>query len=471
MKKIYSFSIILFIALLFTACVTKKYTRPELSSQADKYRNVETDTANFATVNWRTFFADPYLIALIDTALQNNFDIKKAESQMRAAEEYLKRSKAAFAPSIGMNLGMGVTGKDINGTLKPIGVFSLQANTLVQSPSVAATWEIDIWGKLASAKRSAKAQLEQSQAYYQAMQTQLIAAIASAYYALISYDNELQIYEASAKTRGESLEVLKALKEAAKTNEVSVNQGAAQYYYTLATIPQVKINIQTTENLIAVLLGKPPMEIKRSTIFDAQFGEVDELQTGIPAQLLANRPDLVAAEKALIAAHEQWNYTRAAMYPSLVISGNIGFDAANFANWFSFPQSFAGSLLAGLTAPIFAQRQLRTQRNVAAENKLQAIYNYEYTMLAAQREVSDAFITYLLSKESIENQKLQVEELNNAISGSLELLKSGKASYLDLLFAQDNALNSAVGLVRYYLQNTYAKIELYRSLGGGWNGN
>jgi outer membrane protein TolC len=333
---------------------------------------------------------------------------------------------------------------------------------------VAATWEIDIWGKLASAKRSAKAQLEQSQAYYQAMQTQLIATIASAYYALISYDNELQIYEASAKTRKESMEVLKTLKEAAKANEVSVNQVSAQYYYTLAAIPQVKISIQTTENQIAILMGKPPMEIKRGSLFESQFSEVDFLQTGIPAQLLANRPDLVAAEKALIAAHEQWNYTRAAMYPSLVISGNVGFDANNFANWFSFPQSFVGKLLAGLTAPVFAQRQLKTQRNVAAESKLQAIYNFEYTMLAAQREVSDAFITYLLSKESIENQILQVAQLNIAIEGSMELLKNGRASYLDLLVAQDNALNSAVGLVKYYLQNTVAKIELYRSLGGGW---
>jgi len=468
MKKIYSFLAFLLIILVFSGCVTKKYTQPELSSKADKYRNIEADTINFATVNWRSFFSDPYLIALIDTALKNNFDIKKAESQIRAAQEYLKRSKAAFAPSIGVNLGMGIKGVNINGTLKPVGVYSLQANTLIQSPSVAATWEIDIWGKLASAKRSAKAQLEQSQAYYQAIQTQLVAAVASAYYALISYDNELQIYEASAETRKESMEVLKALKEAAKTNEISVNQGAAQYYYTLATIPQVKIAIQTTENLIAVLIGKPLMEIKRSTILDSKFGEVDYLQTGIPAQLLANRPDLVAAEKALIAAHEQWNYTRAAMYPSLVISGNAGFDATNFANWFAFPQSFVGNLLAGLTAPIFAQRQLKTQRNVAAENKLQAIYNFENAMLAAQREVSDAFITYQLSNESIENQKLQVEQLSNAISGSMELLKSGKASYLDLLYSQDNALNSAIGLVRYYLQNTTAKIELYRSLGGGW---
>jgi NodT family efflux transporter outer membrane factor (OMF) lipoprotein len=468
MKKIYFFFTILFLVLVFAGCVTKKYTRPELNSQADKYRNIEVDTSNFSTINWRAFFADPYLIALIDTALKNNFDIKKAESQIRSAQEYLKRSKAVFAPSIGVNLGMGIAGVNVDGTLKPAGILSLQANTLIQTPSAAATWEIDIWGKLASAKRSAKAQLEQSQAYYQAMQTQLIAAIVSAYYALISYDNQLQIYEASAKTRKESMEVLKALKEAAKTNEVSVNQVSAQYFYTLATIPQVKINIQTTENQLAILIGKPPMEILRSKILESQFGEVDFLQTGIPAQLLANRPDLVVAEKMLVAAHEQWNYARAAMYPSLVISGNVGFDAHNFANWFSFPQSFVGNLIAGLTAPIFAQRQLKTQRNVAAENKLQAIYNFEYTMLNAQREVSNAFIIYQLSKNSIENQILQVEQLQHAIEGSMELLKNGKASYLDLLVAEDNALNSAIGLVQYYLQNTYSKIELYRALGGGW---
>ena len=468
MKKISILYLILFVAFMFSACVTKKYMRPELANTPEKYRNAKTDTVSFATINWRDFFADPYLIALIDTALKNNFDLKRAESQIRTAEEYLKRSKALFAPSVGVNLGMGITGYNADGTLKPAPVLSLQANTTLQTPSVAAAWEVDIWGKLSAAKRSAKAQLEQSHAYRQAVQTQLVAAIASAYYALVSFDEELQVYEASAQTRKESMEVLKAFKEAAKTNEISVNQGAAQYYYTLATIPQIKISIQTLENQIAILVGKPYFEIKRSSIFDDRLEEVDYLQTGIPAQLLANRPDLVAAEQGLIAAHESWNYARAAMYPSLVISGNVGFDATNFANWFAFPQSFVGSLIAGITAPIFAQRQLKTQRNVAAENKLQAIYYYENTMLNAQREVSDALITYLLSKESIENQKLQVNELTHAISGSMELLKSGKASYLDLLYAQDNVLTSAIGLVKYYLQNTNAKIELYRSLGGGW---
>jgi len=468
MKRTYFLIAIFFVALLFSACVTKKYTRPELQSIAEMYRNSDADSINFASINWRIFFADPYLIALIDTALNRNFDLKQVQSQVRAAEEYLKRSKALFFPSVGVNLGMGVNSRNAAGLLQPTGIFSLQASTVVQSPSAQATWEIDIWGKYAAAKRSAKAQLEQTQFYAQAVQTQLVSAIASAYYTLLLYDEELQIYEATAKTRKESMEVLQALKEAAKTNEISVNQGAAQYYYTLATIPQIKINIQTLENQIAILLGKPSMKIERSTIFDSKLEEVDYLQTGVPAQLLANRPDLVAAEKMLIAAHEQWNYARAAMYPSLVISGKAGFDAANFATWFSFTHSFVGNLLAGITAPVFAQRQLKTQRNVAVENRLQAIYNYESNMLNAQLEVSNALITYLLSNESIENQKLQVDELTNAISSSLELLKNGRASYLDLLYAQDNVLSSAIGLIKYYLQNTNAKIELYRSLGGGW---
>jgi len=468
MKKIAVVTIFLSIVLLFTACVIKEYTSSKLRTTAEQYRNAEIDIANFATVNWRTFFSDPLLIELIDTALLNNFDLKKAQSQMHTAEEYLKKSKALFLPSMGVNLGMGITRHNTDGTLNPVGILSLQASTTLQSPSVQSTWEIDIWGKLAAAKRGAKAQLQQSQVYYQAVQTQLVAAIASSYYMLISYDEELKIYEASAQTRKESMEVLKAFKEAALTTEISVNQGSAQYYYTLATIPQIKINIQTLENQISILIGKPPMEIPRNSIFDSKLEEANYLQTGIPAQLLANRPDLVAAEKALIAAHEQWNYAHAAMYPSLVISGNAGFDAANFTNWFSFPKSFVGTLLAGITAPVFAHRQLKTQRNVAAENKLQAIYSFESTMLNAQREVSNALITYILSKESIENQKLQVDELTNAISCSMELLKSGKASYLDLLYAQDNVLNSSIGLVKYYLQNTNAKIELYRALGGGW---
>lgn len=451
--------------ILFQGCIAKKYVQPEVVSSKDTYRGSDSDSSNFATVNWTDFYQDPHLKSLIKTALDSNFDIRIAESNIRAAEEYLKQAKASFYPMVGGNLSVGMQTYNNNGSLGVSGTYSLLASLI--NNGTQASWEIDIWGKLASAKRSQQAQLMQSESYYQAIQTELVATIASAYFSLMAYDAQLQIFENSAKTRKESMEVLKALKQAAQSNEIAVNQGAAQYYYAMAQIPQLKIKIQATENLIATLLGKAPSTIERGKLLESDFNNINFLKIGIPGQLLTNRPDVQAAEYQLISAFEQWNYARAAMYPSLVISGNVGFSSTDFSNWFSVPSAFVGQLLGGLTAPIFYQRKLKTQRNVAYEAQVQAALNFESCVVNAQKEVADALITFQLSNESIQYQRQQVEELQNAVNHSLALLKSGYSSYLDLLYAEDNALSASIGLIEVYLQNMKSKIELYRALGGG----
>lgn len=460
------FFMVLCAALFLQGCVAKKYTRPEYVKTDDVYREGSDTAYNFSEVNWKEFYTDPHLLSLIDRALNDNADIQIAESNIRAAEEYLKQAKAAFYPGVGVGVNAGVTAFDNNGNLDARGSFSSLFQTIYNG--TAASWEIDIWGKLASAKRAQKATLMQSEAYYNLVKTELVAAVAGAYYALLAYDAQLRIYEVSAQTREESLTVLKALKESAQTNEVAVNQGAAQYYYAMSQIPQLKMQIQMTENLIAVLLGTTPQEIERGALPDAAFAEADFLKIGIPGDLLVNRPDVMAAEYQLISAHENWNYSRAAMYPSLTISGQAGFSSSQFAEWFAFPASFVGNLIGGITAPIFDHRRLKTQRNVAEQQKIQAALNFKDCLNNAQREIADAYISYKMSGESIEYQIQQVGELNNAVNGSMELLKSGYASYLDLLYAEDNALTASIGLVNYYLQNAKSKIELYRALGGGW---
>lgn len=451
--------------ILFQGCIAKKYVQPEVVNPKTTYRGSDMDSANFATISWESFYQDPHLKALIRTALDSNFDVRVAASNIRAAEEYLKQSKAAFYPTLAASLSVGVQGYDKNGSLGATGIYSLLASTI--NNGTQASWEIDIWGKIASAKRAQQAQLMQSKNYYQAIKTELVASIAGAYFSLLAYDAQLAIYENSAKTRGESMEVLQALKQSAQSNEIAVNQGSAQYYYAMAQIPQLKIKIQATENLIATLLGKTPSPIERGSLLEDNFNGIDFLKVGIPGQLLTNRPDVRAAEYGLINAFEQWNYARASMYPSLVISGSVGFSASDFANWFAVPGSFVGQLLGGLTAPIFNNRKLKTQRNVAYEMKVQAALNFEKSVVEAQKEIADALTTYQLSNESIVWQKQQVDALNNAVINSLELLKSGYSSYLDLLYAEDNALSASIGLVEVYLQNAKSKIELYRALGGG----
>lgn len=466
MKTKYIVFALLCAGTLLQSCIAKKYTRPEVVPETAAYREGTDTTFNFAEVSWESFYTDPYLLTLIHQALDSNLNIQIAESNIRAAQEYLKQSKAAFYPGIWGSVNAGVNAFDNNGTLDATGSYSFRFPTI--SNGTQASWEIDIWGKLASAKRSQKALLMQSEAYCNVVKTELVASLASAYYSLLAYDAELKIYETTAQTREASMEVLKALKQAAQVNEIAVNQGAAQYYYAMAQIPQLKIKIQTIENLIAILLGTTPRAIPRSSLLDAEFAEVDFLKIGIPAQLLANRPDVMAAEYTLISAHENWNYSRAAMYPSLTLSGTVGFDATQFAQWFAFPASFVGNLIGGITAPIFNQRKLRTQRNVAEENKIQAALSFQECVNNAQKEIADAYITYKHSNESIQYQTLQVQELSTAVNSSMELLKSGYSTYLDLLYAEDNALSASIGLVDFYLQNAKAKIELYRALGGGW---
>lgn len=467
MKRIYILCLLIFTGWMFQGCISKKYVRPEVIAENSTYRAADSDQANFSEISWQNYYRDTNLIALINYALDSNFNIKTAQSNIRIAQEYLKQAKAAFYPGVGAGVNVGVSAiTNSDGNLAATGTSSLLFQTI--NNGTQASWEIDIWGKLRAAKRSQQAQLMQSEAYYNAVKTELVANIASAYFSLMAYDAQLRIYESSAITRQSSLDVIRALKDAAQTNEIAVNQAAAQYYYALTQIPQIKINIQITENLLSALLGLPPGEINRSLLINTEFDHVDFLKIGIPGQLLANRPDIQAAEYQLIAAHETWNYSRAAMYPSLVISADVGFQTADIAKWFAFPASFVGDLIGGLSAPIFNHRKLKTQKNVSYENKLQAADNFKNCMINAQKEVADAYITYIYSTESIQHQKRQTEELVNAVDGSVELLKSGYTSYLDLLYAEDNALTASIGLVNIYLQNAKAKIELYRSLGGGW---
>ncbi len=455
------------IAVAFQGCVAKKYVRPDVVATNATYRGVEaSDTTSFASVNWQEYYSDPNLVALIKVALDSNLDVRAAESNIRAAQEYLKQAKAAFYPTIGLGGSFGVSGAPgSNGNLIASASYSVLAQTL---STTQASWEIDLWGKLASAKRAQAARLKQSEAYYNAVKTEVVASVASAYYTLQALDAMLAIYEASALTRRNTQDVVTALKDAGQSTDIAVNQAAAQYYYVMGSIPQIKMQIAATENVIWLLLGGVPTEIQRSTLLTYADSQSDLLNVGVPAQLLANRPDVMAAEYELIAAHEQWNVARAAMYPSLVISGNVGIGGGNLAGWFAWPGSFIGQLLAGITAPIFNGRQLRTARNVAAETKYQAALNFKKSMLTAQKEVSDAISSYQQTKESIKYQRQQVIQLDKAVGSSEEMLKSGYASYLDLLYAADNELTASLNLVDVRLQNAKSRVELYRALGGGW---
>lgn len=453
------------LSLLFvTGCITPKYKSPT-SVVNDLYRNVSTsDTTNIAQIAWATFYEDAYLRGLLANALDSNLNLRVAINQIEQSREYFKQSKSAIAPSFnaGVNYSMG----------KPsdFGTSPLPAD--VKAPvnqfnfAVSASWEIDIWGKLRSAKQSAYARLLQQTATKNAIVTQLVSDVASSYYQLLMLDAQLRITTNTIENYTEYLETISVMKNSASVNEVAVQQAKAQLYGAKAMLPQLISAIEVTENYMCILLGKTPSTIARATDMNMSAINTD-LNTGIPTQLLANRPDVMASENALRAAHWQFNEARASLYPALTLNGQFGSEAMEIKNWFD-PKSLLWSVVGGLTQPLFNGRALRTQRNVAELQKDASLLNFQNQLLVAGAEVSNSLLRVKYTMEKAESQKEQVMALTNAYDYSQDLLKSGFATYLDVLAAQTGLFATELDLYQTYYDVLEQKIELYRALGGGW---
>lgn len=446
-------------ALLMASCAVK-YQQPAIDTDA-LIRGVEsTDTTfDIADIDWREFYQDPLLRELIDSALLHNFDMKVAVARIEQASAYFKQGKSAFFPSLGANASAGYTKPDLASSQTPY--FSLGANL---------SWEIDIWGKISSAKRGKYEALLAQESTKNAVRTKLISDISKAYYTLVMLDTEKKFIEETIRNREEYLATIKELKKAAQVTEVAVLQAEAQLMVAKTYLPDIQHAIFQTENTISLLIGVPPMEIRRcsvETLEDIHFPHVE--QTGVPAALLRNRPDVLAAEHSLKSALEGFNYAKAAMYPSLNITGNISTDAAQISQWFAMPGSLLYGVFAGLTQPIFQGRTLRTQKDVAYQEYQISAINFQESVLSAGTEVSNLLSALKADKEKVIYMTKQTIALDKAYEYSVELLINGYANYLDVLSAQEGLFNSKIALIMGLQECINDNIDLYRALGGGWN--
>lgn len=449
-------------ALLMVGCVIKPYKSPtELPIDDAMYRidstkveNSQVDSSTIASIPWREFFQDPLLRNLIDSVLANNIDLKIAVRNVDKMYAYVRQSRAAFAPSIN-------SGASVEHILQTKGSSTTVPNLQV---SLGASWEIDIWGKLLSAKRSAIAQMIAEKDTYQAVQTTLVAETAKAYYQLVALDIERKIVIGTIANRAEYLATTRLLKESAKVDEVAVQQAKAQMAEVMAALPDLEMAIERVENQISLLLGDIPHSIERADIDDLHGVEFSE-RAGYPVQLLANRPDVRAAEQNYRTAFEQYNVSRAALYPSLTLSAN-GAYGASLSDIVNVHMGTL-NLLAGLAQPVFNGRKLRTQKNVSDLTAQQAELNFKKAILSAGLEVSNAIISARKYREKAVNQTIQLDALNKAYTYSSELLVNGYATYLDVLLAQTGVYNTRVALVETILSSINARIDLYRALGGG----
>ncbi len=456
--------LVVVMAATFQSCfVAKEYSRPTLEETEHLYRtdNLPQDSVSMAEVSWKDMFTDSHLKQYIEEGLQSNLDIRVALQQMAAAEAYMKQGKAGYLPSLGANAQMthqelsqnSQFGSFFNGSLQQ---YELTANL---------SWEADIWGKIRSNKRAGEAGYLQSVAAHQAVKTQLVSAIASTYYQLVALDAQLDITNKTIATRESSVSTIKELKNAGQVNQVAVDQNIAQYNNAKALKVELEAAIFKTENTLSLLLGRPAVVIERSALDSQQLNA--DIKLGVPATLLRNRPDVMAAEYGLINAFEMTNVARSNFYPSLTLTATGGFQSLEFDELFSTNSLFA-NLVGGLAQPIFNKRAIKTQHEVAKAQQEQALLSFKKTLLTAGNEVSNALFDYHAETEKFEYREKEVEALRNAEVNSEELLKNGYANYLDLLTARQSALSAELNMIDNKLNQLLSVVNLYEALGGGW---
>lgn len=455
-KSLYFAAVALSITMLSSCGLYKKFEVPqdesELVAEYAKAQEAEVDTTTLGNLRWQEVFTDPVLVDLINQALENNVNMQNAKLNVDIAQAQLKGAKLSYFPSV---------------ALAPNGAYSSYAGSdfigTYQIP-LAVSWEIDIFGKLLNNKRSAQATLDQTKAYNQAVRSQIIGGVANCYYAIATLQRQIELNNETAKLWAESIEVMKNLKLDGRMNEAAVVQSTANYYSLLASITDLEVALDETYNSMSLLLNVAPQ--KWSVSSQAKLEMPNIVRAGVPMVELAARPDVKAAELELAKAYYATNLARAAFYPGLTISANGGFTntlgsaIVNPGDWFV---QLAGSL----TAPIFSRgKNIATLEASKAQQK-QAMNNFEYTLLSASAEVSDAMTLCQKSDEKVKLLDKQIENLEKSVEYTQELLTLGTSTYLEVLTAQQSLLAAQMSQLSCEHTKTQAVINLYQSLGGG----
>ncbi|HXJ97874.1 MAG TPA: efflux transporter outer membrane subunit [Gelidibacter sp.] len=464
MKYIKGIILSLTLLTLQSCFVAKDYVQPQVQETENLFRTdaLPTDSLSMADVSWKELFKDPYLAGYIEQGLENNIDIRVAIQQILAAEAYAKQGKAGFLPSINGSASVAHQQMSKN---TAFGAMSSDRSSEQFDLGANLSWEADIWGKIRSNKRASEADYLRTVAAHQAVKSRLVSNIATTYYQLVALDAQLEITKASVMIRDSSVATITSLKDAGNVTQVAVDQSIAQYNSARALQIDLETAIFQTENVLSILLGQQPRGYARTNL-DSQNLQSD-LKLGVPATLLRNRPDVIAAELNLVRAFEMTNVARSNFYPSLTISANGGFQSLELDQLLNTNSLFA-NVVGGLTQPIFNQRKIRTQKEVAEAQQEQALLEFKRSLLIAGNEVSNALYAYNAETKKYEFRVLEVEALRNAEKNSSELLINGFANYLDLLTARQSALNAELNVIDSKLQQLLTVVDLYEALGGGW---
>ena len=435
---------------------------------------ISADTNSSAEVKWKTFFNDPVLVQLIDSAINNNPEALIALQDIEIARSHIRAQKGRLFPAVTAGIGAGID-KSARYTAEGAGNASTDITPGVEVPEpindyyggFQAGWEADIWGKLRNYSKAAYAKYLGTVEGRNFVMTNLVAEVADTYYELLALDQQLDIVKKNIKLSEDELEVIKVQKEASKVTELAVKQFEAQVYNSQGKAAEIKQQIQETENRLNYLLGRYTQTIPRNA---AAFNSNTPLQVtaGLPSQLLNNRPDIRQAEMEMAAAKCQVNAAKAEFLPSLEIRAGIGYRAFKTSYLFDTPESVIYNLAGDLVAPLVNRSAIKAEFNAAKAEQLQAMYEYQKSVLKAYAEVATEMNRMQNLQIVYDKKSQEVATRLKAVDISKDLFNAARADYLEVLIAQQEALASQLEQVETKKMQFITSVQLYKALGGGW---
>lgn len=473
-SKIYQYSIVVALCLAVVGCKAPQTIAETPSKPVPESFGTSKDTTNMSTVKWNVFFKDPNLVELIDTALKNNQELNITLQEIEIAKNDVRVKKGLLLPTVGLRAGAGLE-KVGRYTSQGAGDASTEIKPGVETPDplpdytigAYANWEVDIWKKLRNSKKAAVNRYLATVEGKNFVITNLIAEVADSYYELLALDSQLDIVKQTIALQSNALEIVKIQKQAARATELAVQKFQAEVLTSKSLEFEILQKIKETENKINFLLARYPEEIKRDK---TNFTDLvpATVNSGIPSQLLSNRPDIKQAELELVAAKLDVKVARAEFYPSLDISAAFGVRAFKPAYLFTFPESLLYSVAGDLAAPLINRNAIKAEFKSANARQLQALYNYDRTVLNAYLEVSTQLSKIENLQKGYDLKSQQVDALNRSIDISNDLFKSARVDYFEVLMTQRDALESKLELIETKKEQLNAVVHVYKNLGGGW---
>lgn len=454
MKKIFYIAIC---AVLLNSChIYRDYQRPEGLPVDSLYRDINpsevADTSNLGMLSWKEVYRDTCLQRLIEFGLQNNTDMQVALLRVDQAQAQLKAAKLSFLPSLTLSPQGAVTSTDGG---KAVKTYELPHQ---------ASWEIDLFGKLRNAKQETLASLLQQQAYRQAVQSELVASVANSYYSLLMLDEQVKISAETLDVWKEQIRTMEARLKVGEETENAVTQARANLYELEGSYNDLLRQQRETENALCTLLGTTARTVERGSLYEQTFPQ--QFSAGVPVSLLSRRPDVVQAEMELAAAYYSTNQARSAFYPSLTLSGSVGW-TNSLGQVVTNPGGWILSAVASLSQPIFNRGKLISNLRVSKDEEQIAQLNYKQAILNAGEEVNNALYSIESVDRNLTIHTNQCRELERTVQTSESLYRTGNASYLELLTARQSLLNARLNLVTDKFTYCQSIINLYCALGGG----